>query len=127
MCNAHYRAVLVATDPGYYKRKLAYQRRYFSRNKEDVLARSRRYDLSNRYQMTVEEYDRMRAEQGFRCKGCNIPEEHLTKRLCVDHDHETATVRGLLCGNCNFILGHAYDNPETLIALSEYLKLAKLK
>ena len=46
----------------------------------------------------------------------------LTKRIYLDHNHETGKFRGWLCINCNLILGHAKDNPELLIKLAEYLK-----
>ena len=41
--------------------------------------------------------------------------------LFVDHEHSTGVVRGLLCTNCNTMLGHAKDNPDTLRAGIDYL------
>lgn len=40
----------------------------------------------------------------------------------VDHDHETQTVRGILCGSCNNMLGRAQDNPAILRNALEYLE-----
>lgn len=53
-----------------------------------------------------------------------------TKKLAVDHDHtccpETPTcgkcTRGLLCGPCNKILGHARDDIEFFIRARMYLE-----
>ena len=44
-----------------------------------------------------------------------------TDRLCIDHDHQTDEVRGLLCHNCNTALGLVGDNVETLSKLITYL------
>ena len=59
---------------------------------------------------------------------CLKPETIVTKtgrvkRLTVDHNHETNTIRGLLCSNCNTGLGMFSDNPELLIAAAEYLEM----
>lgn len=45
-----------------------------------------------------------------------------TKRLSVDHSHETGEVRGLLCSLDNRMLGHARDNSEFFDRAAEYLR-----
>lgn len=45
----------------------------------------------------------------------------LRTELVVDHDHETNVVRGLLCGNCNAMLGFARDDVGTLARAISYL------
>lgn len=42
-------------------------------------------------------------------------------RLVLDHDHETGSLRGILCSTCNVGLGNFRDNPAVLIAAAEYL------
>lgn len=64
------------------------------------------------------------------CRGCGIllTRGGSTKRgskrtgaLCIDHDHYTNHVRGLLCNNCNRSLGYAKDDPIILRRLADYL------
>lgn len=68
-------------------------------------AAQRRYNYKHKYGITVEDYDRMFAEQEGRCLICgtDVPGGH-RKHLCVDHCHETGRVRGLLCNRCNGLL-----------------------
>lgn len=44
------------------------------------------------------------------------------RRFCIDHCHKTGRVRGLLCSECNFLLGCAQDNPEMLMSAIQYLE-----
>lgn len=40
----------------------------------------------------------------------------------IDHDHTTGKVRGVLCHNCNLMLGLAKDNTQTLLNAIHYLE-----
>lgn len=56
------------------------------------------------------------------CEICAAPRSVHGKRTCLDHDHTTGRVRGLLCIQCNVLLGAAEDDPEILIAAAHYLR-----
>ena len=61
-------------------------------------------------------------EQGGRCKICGVHQSEIKRSLCVDHDHETGKVRGLLCGKCNTAIGLFGDNRELVKLAFEYLE-----
>ena len=88
--------------------------------------KGRNYRYLYAYNITLEEYNRMLEEQNNVCKICLQPEQMLhkgkAKRLCVDHDHNTSKVRGLLCQRCNTTLGRYEDNPELMKNLISYLE-----
>jgi endogenous inhibitor of DNA gyrase (YacG/DUF329 family) len=60
--------------------------------------------LKSLYGITVDDYDHMFALQGGVCAICKDV-CGTGRRLCVDHDHNTGRVRGLLCMSCNQKLG----------------------
>ena len=76
------------------------------------------------YGLSIEEFQEMERKQDYVCAICRKPnmikDEEI--RLCVDHNHTTGEVRGLLCNACNALLGMAKDNVETLLSSIEYLK-----
>ncbi len=78
--------------------------------------------LRHTYGIGLEHFNKLFNDQEGKCLGCKKHQSELKKTLHVDHCHETGKVRGLLCHNCNTVLGHAYDNQEILINLSNYLK-----
>ena len=45
--------------------------------------------------------------------------------LHIDHDHATNKYRGILCHNCNHVLGMVYDNPLILEEMITYLRRFK--
>ena len=78
---------------------------------------TRNYHLKHRYGITVEDYERMLAEQGGVCALCRErPAEH------VDHDHLTGRVRGLLCFCCNQGLGNFRDRADVMRLAIAYLQ-----
>lgn len=77
--------------------------------------KQRQYNDKNWYGLTPEESSRWRSITA--CQVCGSSE-----KLCIDHDHETGEVRGVLCTHCNLILGHAHDDPDRLRDLARYLE-----
>lgn len=57
--------------------------------------------LKKKFNLTIEEYAVILKSQGNCCAICGIHNSKLNKRLCVDHDHTTKQIRGLLCTDCN--------------------------
>ena len=43
----------------------------------------------------------MLKEQGWCCALCNTNLRMNTTNACLDHDHKTGQIRGVLCRNCN--------------------------
>lgn len=75
----------------------------------------------NTYGITVETYRSMWKSQGGFCAICGEV-DYDGIRLCVDHDHVTGTVRGLLCGKCNRGIGLLKDSPAVLAKAALYLE-----
>lgn len=40
----------------------------------------------------------------------------------IDHDHRSGVIRGVLCNNCNLMIGHAQDDPSRLRAAANYIR-----
>jgi len=70
--------------------------------------------FKNKYNITLNDYNRMSKEQKGVCAICGKKETHKNqfniKRLAVDHDHKTGKVRGLLCIKCNTLLKALEEN-----------------
>ena len=77
-------------------------------------------------------YDEMLEIQTNVCKICGNPEKAKnnrgkTKPLAVDHCHTTGQVRGLICHDCNVLLGRAHDDINILRSAISYLEEYKTK
>jgi len=73
--------------------------------------------LKSKYNITLEEYDKIFQEQDDCCAICGVHQSELYRRIDVDHDHKTGKVRGLLCTRCNGKLSVVEDK--------EFVKEAK--
>ncbi len=101
-------------------------KKYFKNNKEKIYLRrknngtscyNRLYQLKSRYGILEQEYNSLLFEQDHCCKICKKKD----KKLCVDHDHKTGNIRGLLCRDCNSGLGMFKDNTEIMLQAIKYL------
>lgn len=100
-----------------------YNREWYQRNKlrKQIVSRLWRYDI------TKEEYDTLAIIQKGLCAICNElpkPKKRLSApdNFVIDHCHTTGKVRGLLCDDCNQVLGRAKDNIEILKNAISYLE-----
>lgn len=72
--------------------------------------------------ITKEEFIEIHTKQKGKCAICGNHEDTLDKKLSVDHCHNFVKVRGLICRNCNLLLGNCRDNISILRGAIKYLK-----
>lgn len=73
-----------------------------------------------KYGITPDQYNALLDDQNGVCAICY--DKCITRAwLCVDHDHKTGKVRGLLCSRCNTALGLFKDDVLRLCDAVAYL------
>lgn len=93
------------------------------KNSKFAYAGKRNDNLKRLYGITEEAYQVLLEAQHYVCKICGAPYGSKKRaNLCVDHDHQTGRIRGLLCESCNKMLGFSNDNPTLLLRAIQYLK-----
>jgi len=97
-------------------------RTYREAHREEMDEYTRNWNRLKQYGITIEEYNQLFENQNGCCAVCGKHQSEFKKALCVDHNHETSEVRGLLCHNCNILLGMAKDNINILLDAVEYLR-----
>lgn len=100
-------------------------RNTYREDPEGQKRRVRRYQARRKYRVPEKLLDEVlhRAEHGT-CEICGkaAPVDAYHKRHHIDHDHKTGEYRGILCKDCNRMLGSARDNPEILRRAVAYLE-----
>jgi Recombination endonuclease VII len=99
-----------------------------SANREVILGRQRRserrrrfashYKRQRKYGITPEEFGALAAAQNHRCAIC----DRAIEPLCIDHDHHSGKIRGLLCNGCNVSIGYLGEDPARLRAAAHYVE-----
>lgn len=101
---------------------------YYQKHKKERRRANRGFHLIRRYDLTIEQYDKMFKKQKGVCAICGNPEtvknQYGILSLSVDHNHVTNKNRGLLCWNCNAAIGKLnVDNGlSTIYKVIEYIK-----
>jgi hypothetical protein len=83
--------------------------------------KSRKHGLKYSYGIEQSDYDRMFVEQGGKCAICGTEDMGKNKHFCVDHNHTTKAIRGLLCKRCNTAIGLLQDDWMNLKRAADYL------
>lgn len=108
--------------------QIANGRKYYHENRERYKFIRRRAALKRKYGITPEQYDLMFKKQNGKCGICDNPFVENNKKgwgskkePCVDHDHKTGKVRGILCRGCNLSLSMIEDE-NFILKSNQYLK-----
>jgi hypothetical protein len=109
------------------KDKYAAQKKWHNNNKEKSQQIQFTSRLKNTYGITLEQYNDMLYKQNGCCAICQKHHIDNKRALCVDHCHDTSQVRGLLCDDCNLMLGKVKDDTKILKQAIIYLNHYKLK
>lgn len=100
----------------------SYNTLWHRRNKD----KSRSIQLKCKYGITLREYEYLVVAQNNSCAICGITfcsTKDVTRgcRPCVDHDHITDKVRGILCNDCNSGIGFLKEDTRVLSKAITYL------
>ena len=109
--------------------KKAYDREYHRKRKEQRKAeraanpdKFKSTEILSKYGISMDDYYLLLGLQGGGCAICgSVDPKFGRKYFCVDHDHATQQVRGLLCHSCNLGLGHFQDSSVLLKSAQAYL------
>lgn len=118
--NASYRKRW-ANNPTMRLRKLASNKKWMQDNKKYRKDYSHHRNLK-KYGLSISDYDAIFHSQNGNCAICGANQSQFIKKLYVDHNHKTGKVRGILCVNCNMLIGHAMEDISILEKSISYLK-----
>lgn len=128
ICKACYKArsntqrqLKLKTDPDAREKYNARMREYNANLSEEKYI-TRQVKL---YGLTYDDYLIKMKEQDGKCAICKTAFPPFVKGerrpIHIDHNHETGISRGILCPNCNLLIGHAKERIAVLVSAVEYL------
>lgn len=130
ICKTHYQQIWRAVNPEKVEIYNQRHRDYLLQNQDEIKKKEKLWRERNRDRRKIYKREWQIKQYGLTKKmiasmqqtqdnGCAICRQKTD--LVIDHDHQTKTVRGLLCNTCNIGLGHFYDNPLLLENAIRYL------
>jgi hypothetical protein len=110
---------------------------YYEANKDTLRAKQKERQTAHRqnnpehhgvahivksYKVPKEIAKELYQKSGESCDSCGeIWDKEIHKRrFCVDHNHNTGKVRGILCMDCNTSLGKLKESTKKILALAAY-------
>ena len=83
----------------------------------DSKAYNHAYYIRRKHGLTLAAYQAILEAYGRSCAIC-----HGTDRICLDHNHTTGTLRGVLCSDCNVAIGLLGYDPARISAAAQYVQ-----
>jgi len=99
------------------------RRRKNTPRRKSAFTNATEYQRVWKWKLSAAEFDKLFKSQNGQCAICAKSLEYYAKDTCVDHDHKSGKIRGILCGKCNLGIGHLRDSPATILASVNYLLL----
>lgn len=81
--------------------------------------------IHSKYKLTQEQWDAMFEKQGRVCAICKTDTPSTKHGWCIDHNHSTMVVRGILCHHCNTAIGYIERYNIPMEVFSAYLQKGK--
>lgn len=126
-------------NKAYYLTHLEYKKEYdkqrYINNRKNILKRIKQQrednpekykdnELKNNYGLSYKDWLAMWNVQNGKCAICGELFDNFSD-ACIDHEHETGKIRGLLCKKCNLGLGLFRDNLDIVKNVIDYLNNKK--
>ena len=106
-------------DEAHRERNREYCRKRRSKQTDDE---KRAPHLKRMFGITISGYNELLLRQGGTCALCPATTARPSGGyLCVDHDHTTGAIRGLLCAMCNTAIGLLGDDPKRIREAADYV------
>jgi Recombination endonuclease VII len=86
-----------------------------------MFSKARVYTLRRTYGITEAQYTSLLTRQNSCCGCCGRHKDVFKTNLCVDHNHETGEIRGLLCVHCNRYVVGRHKESTLLHSAAAYL------
>lgn len=112
----HYRAMSKRNREKHRDKINARSRKYY---KEVYRQKQLDYQRHHNTGCTKEQFDHLVKIQCGRCAICR----RIPKKMCVDHDHKTGKLRGMLCVTCNSAVGFLMDSEMIMRQAIEYIRV----
>jgi hypothetical protein len=106
------------------------RRKWSKKHPEKAQKSQRERQLRMKYGIDLGIYEELLERQGGKCALCEAEKNSNSGyrsewSFSVDHCHQTGTVRGLLCNNCNRGIGLLLDSPALLRKAADYIQRSR--
>ena len=109
------------------KQQIEHHKNNYEKDIERIRKNNKKWYKNNRGKIMKKKYDlyyedwlKLWELQDGKCAICEKPFEKPFD-ACIDHNHKTGKIRGLLCRKCNTGIGFFDDNPILTMRLTKYL------